>query len=394
MVAATSAIDGVTPAHVERPASTDEVAEVLRDAAHRGRTVVATGAGTKLTWGLPPDTADVLLDLSALDRVTEHAAGDLIVTAEAGTPLARVQEHVASAGQRLLVDETVPGASVGGALAANTSGPRRLIGGTMRDLLIGVTFCRADGVVAKAGGKVVKNVAGYDVGKLLVGSFGTLAVVTSATFRLHPVPAATRWLTVSFGSAEEAGRLVQSVLAAQVVPAAIDVAVAPSGEGTLTVLLEGRADGVAGRAEVVTGLLPGAAAAESAPRGWGDYPWDPAAAGDDRDVALKLAFRISGLADVLTAARGLRISGSAGAGVLYASLPSSSDPAEVASIIERLRGVCAHHRGSLVVLDAPAATKQAVDVWGPVPALGLMRRVKDEFDPDHRLAPGRFVGGI
>ena len=393
MVATTVTVDGVAVGRVERPTTTAEVAAVLREAAADGHTVVPTGAGTKITWGLPPHSADVLLDLSGLDGVVEHEAGDLIATARAGTPLAQVQEQVASAGQRLLLDETVPGGTVGGILATNASGPRRLLGGTMRDLLIGVTFVRADGVIARAGGKVVKNVAGYDVGKLLVGSYGTLAVVTECTFRLHPVPRARRWLTAPVGSGQEAHALTQAMIHAQVVPAAVDVAIDADGRGTLTVLLEGRPDGVEGRADVVRRLLGETAESDHAPEGWGGYPWDATAT--ERDVALKLAFGISGLGDVLEAARGLIVRGSSGAGVLYAALPATgSDPADIAATVERIRGVCVHHRGSLVVLDAPVGLKPALDVWGPVPALGLMQRVKDEFDPDRRLSPGRFVGGI
>ncbi|MDH2414488.1 FAD-binding oxidoreductase [Nocardioides sp. CER19] len=391
-IGTTASIDGVAAGTVVAPTSTDEVAAVLREAAAEQQTVVVQGAGTKLTWGLPPRSADVLLDLSGLDQVVEHAAGDLIATAQAGTPLTVLQAHVGGAGQRLLLDETVPGTTVGGALATNASGPRRLVAGTVRDLLIGVTFVRADGVVARAGGKVVKNVAGYDVGKLLVGSFGTLAVVTEATFRLHPVPPATRWLTAHVASPADAQRLVQSILGAQVVPAAIGVAFSPAG-ASLSLLLEGRADGVDARVEAARELLPGSAVSDTGPDGWGTYPWDLSATGDDRAVALKLTFRLSGLADVLAATDGFRVTGSAGAGVLYAAVPGE-DPAWVAATVARLRAVCAGHGGSVVVVDAPAAVKQAVDVWGPVPGLDLMRRVKDEFDPDHRLAPGRFVGGI
>ncbi|MEJ7831883.1 MAG: FAD-binding oxidoreductase [Nocardioides sp.] len=390
-------VDGVRPGLVARPADTDQVSAVLRAAAAHGLSVVPRGRGTKLSWALPPSSADLLLDLSALDRVLDHAAGDLIVAAQAGTLLSDVQETVGGASQRLAVDETVPGASIGGTLAANTSGPGRLATGTMRDLLIGITVVRVDGVVAKAGGRVVKNVAGYDVGKLMVGSFGTLAVVTEALFRLHPAPAAKRWVTVPAENPARAQAVVQSVIHSQAVPAAVEVDWPADGSGSVSVLLEGRAEGVEGRTASFRALL-GETATESdtPPAGWAAYPWDLAAAGPQRSTALKLTFVLSGLHDVLAAAggAGVALRGSAGVGVAYAAIASATPVATVRAAVEQLRGVCARHGGSVVVLDAPADVKAGIDVWGPLPALDLMRRVKGQFDPDHRLAPGRFVGGI
>ena len=388
-------VDGVVPGLVARPADTDQVAEVLRAAAAHGLTVVPRGRGTKLSWGLPPTSADVLLDVSALDRVVEHAAGDLIVVTQAGTRLADLQQVVSGGGQRLALDETVSGASIGGTLATNASGARRVATGTARDLLIGVTVVRADGVVAKAGGRVVKNVAGYDLGKLLVGSFGTLAVITEAVFRLHPAPSASRWVTVPVADPVQAQDVVQSVIHAQAVPAAIEVGWA-EGAGSVSVLLEGRDTGVDGRTSTVLELLgDSSSASEDPPASGATYPWDVSATGDDRSTALKLTFALSGLSDVLTVAgeTGLRVRGSAGAGVLYAAVDSGT-PQQVVDVVHRLRDICARHGGSAVVVDAPAAIKAAVEVWGPVPAIDLMLRVKSQFDPDHRLAPGRYVGGI
>ena len=398
-------VDTVTPGLVARPTDVAQVAEVLRAATAHRLSIVPRGRGTKLSWGTPPTMADVLLDVSGLDQVIDHAAGDLIVAAQAGTPLADVQQAVGSAGQRLALDETVPGTSIGGLLAANTSGPRRVAIGSARDLLIGITVVRADGVVAKAGGRVVKNVAGYDLGKLMIGSFGTLAVIVDATFRLHPLPPARTWVSAAVSSPAEAQRLVQSVLHAQAVPAAIEVEWWPAtgtdtdpGTGVVSVLLEGREDGVAGRAATVRALL-GEMAVESAtdqPADGATYPWDVTAAGDDRATAFKLTFALSGLADVLqTAAEtGVRLRGSAGAGVAYAALAAGTPVEAARNALERLRRTCTGHGGSAVVVDAPTHVKSGLDVWGPVPALDLMRRVKDQFDPDHRLAPGRFVGGI
>jgi len=390
-------VDGVVPALVARPSDVGQVAETLRAAAAHALTVVPRGRGTKLTWGRPPSSVDVLLDVSALDRVIDHAAGDLIVAAQAGARLADVQLAVGEAGQRLALDETVPGASIGGLLSANASGPRRVAVGSARDLLIGITVVRADGVVAKAGGRVVKNVAGYDLGKLLIGSLGTLAVIVDATFRLHPRPAARSWVSVPVATPAEAHRLVQSLLHAQAVPSAIEVEWAPGG-GTVSVLLEGREDGVAGRTGTVRGLL-GEGSTESAtaePADGATYPWDVAATGDDRATALKLTFALSGLADVLHASTdvGLILRGSAGAGVAYAALPFDTSPEAARQALDRIRDTCTRHGGSTVVVDAPADVKAGLDVWGPVPALDLMHRVKNQFDPDHRLAPGRYVGGI
>lgn len=355
---------------VAHPTSTAEVADVLRDAAARGLTVVPRGRGTKLSWGLPVEP-DLVVDLSAMDRVLDHQAGDLIVDTQAGALLAEVQAHVAKEGQRLALDETVPGASIGGTLATNASGPQRMIAGTARDLLIGVTVVRADGVVAKAGGRVVKNVAGYDLGKLVVGSFGTLAVITEAVFRLHPEPEVRRWVTVSGGDLHE---LAHAVVHSQAVPWAVEV-----DGSTLSVMLGGRPDGVDARVEAVQSLV-GGSVSDTAPPWWGAYPWQPG------EIGVKVTCVLSGLREVLAAA-GPRVRGSAGVGVIYTVVDGPDD-------VHRLREVAARHDGTVVVVDAPAEVKQDVDVWGPVPALGLMRRVKEQFDPDRRLSPGRFVGGI
>lgn len=392
-------VDGVRPAVVARPASTEEVADLMRAAAGHGLAVVPRGRGTKLSWGRPPARADLVVDLSAMDRILDHAAGDLIVDTEAGARLADLQAAVAQAAQRLAVDETVAGSSVGGTLATATSGPTRVAHGTVRDLLIGVTVVRADGVVAKAGGRVVKNVAGYDLGKLVIGSYGTLAIITRAVFRLHPLPAARSFVSVPVSDPAAAHAATQAVIHSHVVPAAVEVDWPAEGPGTLTVLLDGIAEGVAGRTAAAVGLLGQTAiVADTAPPGWAEYPWPLKARGDERATALKLTFAISGLPDVLAAARAVdlpvTLRGSAGAGVVYVAIPADATSIAVGAAVQRLREACARRGGSAVVLDAAPDVKRAIDTWGPIRGLDLMRRVKNQFDPDHRLAPARFVGGI
>jgi glycolate oxidase FAD binding subunit len=394
-------VDGVAPRFVAAPSTTAEAAEVMRIAAEHGLAVVPRGAGTKLSWGQPPERVDLVVDTGRMDRLVEHRAGDLVVHVQAGLRLDVLQEQLALARQRLGIDPVLPpGAepgTAGGAIATAASGPLRLSHGAIRDLLIGVTMVRADGRIAKAGGKVVKNVAGYDLGKLLTGSWGTLGLLTEAVFRLHPVPERARWVRVPLASTAAAHEQVQRVLHAQVVPAALELDRPAEAPATLAVLVEGIPAGVEGRVATLLELLGGEAEVEEeAPPWWGRAPW-PAGG-----VGLRLTHEFAGLPRLLDAvddaAReyGLRaaVRGSAAVGVLYAGLPGEAEPGAVDGFVRRLRDAAAAWSGDVVVLDAPPPVKAFVDGWGPARGLTLMRRVKDQFDPQRRLAPGRFVGGI
>ncbi|MCD0453563.1 FAD-binding oxidoreductase [Actinocorallia sp. API 0066] len=360
---------GVRPVRVERPETVEEAAEALRRAHAEGLTVVPRGNGTRLHWGGVPRSCDVLLDTRSLDRVVEHAAGDLVVTVEAGVPLARLAEVLSPAGQQLALDSPVE-ATVGGALATASAGPRRLLYGTPRDLLIGVTVVRADGAIVKSGGKVVKNVAGYDLGKLYTGSFGTLGLIVRASFRLHPVPAQHAYVTVS---GREPLKAVLALLHSPLVPSAIELDGDASGSEVVA-LFEGSA--AQARAAEAVRLLGGDARVGEEPAWWGAYP--------EGEVLVELRAKPSELPDVLSVG-GVRVRGSAGSGVWFLAVPAS----EAAELVVRLRA-----RWTAIVRHAPVALHDELDLWGPSSTLALTRRVKDQFDPGHRLSPGRFIGGV
>jgi len=376
------------------PGSAAEAAEVVRSGADRALAVVARGSGSKEHWAGVPSRVDVVMDTRRLAGVVSHEPGDLVVTVGAGTQLRHLQASVGLAGQRLALEAGSDAATVGGVLATGEAGPLRLRYGAGRDLLIGVEFVRADGILAHSGGRVVKNVAGYDLGRLLCGSYGTLGIITSATFRLHPMPADRAFLARPVRSPGELSDIVDDLLHSALSPAAVEVDLTGSG-GTLVVLLEGSSAGVAARAAASLRLLGGSASVVDMPDWWGRYPF----ASDD--IALKMAVPVAQLPatiEVLQKAAGpeVTVRGSAGVGVVYAALPGRTHPATLGAILATVRGALGggDAGGSCVVLAAPPATRAAVDAWGPVPGLALMRRVKEQFDPERRLAPGRFVGGI
>ena len=403
---AADAVRGMVPSFVAAPSSTAEAAALLRAAASFGLTVVPRGAGTGLSWGAPPSSCDLVVDLRSMDQVLEHAAGDLVARVQAGLTMGKLASALATAGQELALD--VPAdATVGGVVATGTAGPRRFRYGAPRDLLIGLTVVRADGVVAHSGGKVVKNVAGYDLGKLFSGSHGTLGLITEAAFRLHPRPGAVAWVTAEFGPAErlDACTAVASAARSALVPSAVELDWPGGAQRALRagVLLEGTAPGVAERARQMSELLASAGGGsvgvfDAAPPRWGVLP-APA-------TVVRVSFWVRDLAPVLDAlaaagaAAGVRpaVSGPAGAGALYACLdPGAADDAAarfVTVLREQVAG-CAGARASVVVLAAPAPVLAAVSAFGAVPGAALMRAVKDQFDPGHRMFPGRlaFAGG-
>jgi glycolate oxidase FAD binding subunit len=377
-------VDGVPARWVARPVSTEEVSAVLRAAAELGLRMVARGSGTRLAWGLPPTALDLIVDTSRMNAVLAHVAGDLVVTVQAGLRMAELQDTLALHRQRLALDgsDTHRG-TIGGMTATATSGPLRYRYGSPRDLVIGITVVLADGTIACSGGTVVKNVAGYDLAKLYTGSLGTLGVITEVVFRLHPLPEATRWVTVHTTDTARATAAIAAVRASQLDPVALEVnRDEPGGAVTVGVAIEGVSAGIGARAEAVADLLGAQAlVTEQPPDWWGRPPPSPYAT---------LTCEPAGLAELFATAPGT-LRGSAGVGVLAAGLDAGDG---LGTELVRLRTIAAQHGGSVVLRCAPPHRKAALDVWGPVPALGLMRRLKDQFDPEHRLAPGRFVGGI
>jgi glycolate oxidase FAD binding subunit len=420
------AVAGVAARYAASPASVAEASAVMRAAAEQGLTVVARGSGSRLDWGAPPRGCDLVVDTLRLDQVVEHAAGDLVARVQAGAGLRRLAGMLASAGQQLALDpppggdgqQQVATATIGGTLATGTAGPRRLRYGTPRDLVIGITVVRADGTVASSGGKVVKNVAGYDLGKLFAGSYGTLGLIVEAVFRLHPLPAAAAYTTVDAGGPADARRAVAAAAASELAPTAVEISRAGRDQPVrVGVLLEGDPAGVGERSAHLRELLgAGAATSPDAPGWWGRTgSGGPAAAGTLIRIAFWAAALPAVLAVIDTAAAGAGldplVTGSAAAGVIYVAFGGDAGPAAVAAFTAAVREALARGEAdarpasapvpdsppvlaSAVVVHAPPPVREQVDLWGPVPGLPLMRAVKDQFDPEHRMAPGRFAGGI
>jgi glycolate oxidase FAD binding subunit len=406
-------IAGVRPSFVVEPASEEEVAAVLAFA-DRGRLkVLIRGGGTQSGLGFPPTDGDIILSTARLNKLVEHVPHDMTVTAQAGLALTDLQTSLSQAGQRLALDPAL-GTTIGGVIATNASGGRRLRYGGVRDQIIGVHVVLADGTIAKGGGKVVKNVAGYDLPKLFTGSLGTLGVIVSATFRLYPLPAASRTVVLTTEETAWLSDLAMRILDSTLVPTVMDILGSSDLKkpSTMAVRFEMGEEVAEAQAATLLELASNVSArlAETAQILHGEdeaYFWSRAdkqvAFEEDGGVALTMKASIlptevdHWLSILQHTAQHAQLSASwrahAGHGLVFARL-TGDDDALLISAMETLRQSDQHILGSLVVLDAPVAITRRLDVWGTVPALDVMRRLKSRFDPHATLNPGRFVGKI
>jgi glycolate oxidase FAD binding subunit len=397
------AVDGVEPAFVAEPGSVEETSELLRLASDEGLAVAPRGGGTKMGWGNPPRDLDLILSTTRMNEIVEYVPGDQVVRVQAGMRLHDLQERLAGSDQMLGIDppEVEAGATVGGVVAANSTGPRRYRYGTIRDLIIGIRVVLPDGTIAKAGGKVVKNVAGYDLSKLFTGSLGTLGVMAECNFRLHPKPEVGQTVAVELSSTAAANEAAQAILHSQLVPSAVELHWGEEAR-LLTVLIEGIPPAVEAQAQTASHLLRGFGEVRTLSEGEAENlgPLEPPGTGSE--VALKLSTPPAELAGVLDSTLGAcsrrgvtpRITAHAGNGVTYVGL-SGGDEETQSQVVEELREIWTRRGGSVVVREAPLAFKKRVGVWGSLGSrLELSRRVKEKFDPRGTLNPGRFVGGI
>jgi glycolate oxidase FAD binding subunit len=396
------AVEGVEPSLVVEPGSVEETGELMKLAAREGLVVAPRGGGTKMRLGDPLRELDLIVSTVRLNGVIEHVPGDQVVRVQAGIMLEALQEQLSGSNQMLAIDPPERGATIGGIVAANSSGPRRYKYGTIRDLIIGITIVLHDGTVAKAGSKVVKNVAGYDLSKLFTGSLGTLGVIATANFRLHPIPEASRTVAVEVESPQAAGEAAQTIMHSQVEPTAVELHYSEDAK-LLTVLVESIPAGVEAKVETTSFLLNPFGVVRELSDEEAEHlgPPQPPAAGDDEAV-VKIATPPTDLAEVLGSVlgaaerRGLahpHITGHAASGVTFVGFSGGEDAG--AHFVEELREIWVRKGGSVTLQKAPLALKNRAGTWdNGGDYLGLMRRVKEKFDPRGGLNPGRFIGGI
>jgi len=400
--AATAAdtVTGVQPKLVVEPGTERELAEVLRLANEAGLAVIPRGGGTKIGWGNPPVRADLILSTGRLNEIVEHAWADLTVTVEGGCTIQRLQETLAQHGQRLALDPLWPEkATIGGVLSTNDSGALRLRFGALRDLIIGATIALPDGTLASSGGKVVKNVAGYDLPKLVTGALGTLGGITRAVFRLHPLPRGTRSFSIATENAEEAQRIVVAIQDSKLAHTSLQSHFSDDARPVSNILFEGTEAGLAAQEAQLRKLCATATVSAASTSAWKarEMLWTPA---DPATMAMaKIAIlpatlaRTVQLVEQIANEKQLRWKA-----LMYATglgwLRLEGEAGSLRDGLRALRGELESHGSSVVVLHRPEKMP-ALEAWGSTgDALPLMKAVKQQLDPRNTLNPGRFVGGI
>jgi glycolate dehydrogenase FAD-binding subunit len=410
-------LEGRTPEAAVFPGTVEEVRTVLELASTAGVPMIPWGGGTASAVGTPAARAGLVLGLRRLTRLIEHEPGDLTVTAEAGLTVAALQAALGGRGQWLSLDPPeAERATLGGVIATNAAGPRRQLYGTARDLLIGVTVVTGEGAVVRGGGKVVKNVAGYDLPKLFVGSYGTLGVIVEATLKVRPRPEHEQLVAVTFDRLKDAGAGARAILTSDLIPTTLDVLDAEASRAlglaampTLAVGFDGLAEQVAWQAEElrrVAGPAGGHSAVSLEPAVWARLATAARGAFPTPAALVRLAVLPTAVTETMehgagaARQRGLLTAWTAhaGVGVLTAALFSTRehpDPAPIADVLGEWRGIARTGGGHAVIEWAPLPIKAQVPVWDDAgPAGRVMQRIKTQLDPRNILNPGRFVAGI
>jgi len=414
------AVDGLLPRLVVTPATVEQVAQIVALTNAHDLSLLTRGGGSRMSVGGLPGQIDVLLETNALTQVLEHEVPDLTCQVEAGLTLAALQAHLMKKGQWLPLDP--PGAeqaTLGGLLASNASGPKRLRYGSARDLVIGLRVVQANGEVSRSGGRVVKNVAGYDLNKLYIGSLGTLGVIVEANFKLQPLPVAERTLLLTYVNAAEAMQTVMAILGSLLTPSAlelIDPGAASDMSDFFGINLPGDGYSVAVNFEggMVTidrqidetrllarkhGALMGDELVGEAQ----DRFWNVVREHTQGSVTCKVAILVSQIAPYLQKVERVcrrheletAIVAHAGSGILYVELRPSDATSRLIEAIAELRIHAREAHGSLVVERCPSDLKRRIDVWGePGSDFYLMQRLKNQFDAKGTFVRGRFVGGL
>ena len=392
------------------PNTVAELSQVMNQCYNNGWRVIPCGRGSKLGWGGVAKEVELILSTERLNRVVEYAVGDLTVTAEAGVKFSDLQELLAQSRQFLPLEPAYPQeATLGGIIATADSGSWRQRYGGVRDLLLGISFIRSDGKIAKAGGRVVKNVAGYDLMKLFTGSYGSLGILTEVTFRVYPLPE-TANTVVLIGEAEPIASASKTLLASALTPTAVDllstglVKALGIGQGMgLMIRFQSVAEAVQEQSSRILAVgqqlgLTGTLYTEAEELNlWQSLPkqiWESPSA---RAITCKIG--VLPTAAVKTLVKLDTVTSSTGLGVIHAGsglgkLRFNSEEVESRTIVE-MRNYCQNQKGFLTVLEAPTAVKQQLDVWGyNGNGLKLMGQLKQQFDPKNLLSPHRFVGNI
>src|SRR6266446_6379477 len=397
---ADDAVSGMLPQFVAEPDNENQLASALSLANEAGMAVVPRGGATKLDWGNPPKKVNLILSTARLNRIVEHAWADLTVTAEAGCTLQSLQDTLAQHGQRLVFDGLWPErATIGGVLSANDSGALRLRFGALRDLIIGVTIALPDGTLASSGGKVVKNVAGYDLPKLVTGALGTLGVITRAVFRLHPLPRSKRACSITAANAEEAQRIVLAIQDSKLAHTFLQSHFSDDAAPISDILFEGTEAGLAAQ-EAQLRKLSALASISEAPTSKWTAREDLWAFSDSAGTAVaKISILPANLARTMELVkRAASEHQLRWKSLVYATglgwLRLEGEAGSLCGALQKLRGELQGQGGSLAALHRSEKMAE-FDAWGSAgDALGVLKAVKQQLDPKNTLNPGRFVGGI